>query len=139
MTEETQAEGLKPITLEDARGLLARAVLTQGPDFIYTTTPGEGCYNVPIGQLDKIAYPRAAAKYAGKPQEKTGCLVGTALSLHGFTFTHNQGYGVSGLPSAWFDAEECVYVQSYLNVAQDAQDEGNTWGEAYLRAEARLT
>lgn len=113
------------IGLEEARGLLARAVLTQGPDFVYN--PGNQmsvCYNVPVDWDDGVAI-------EGHPARTTGCLVGTALSLGGVDVKDMpRGAGIHDFrASVEYDA--CVYFGS----AQIVQDRGESWGAAYKTAE----
>lgn len=116
------------ISLEQARGLLKRAVETQGPDFIYAPGPNPQC------------------KYEARPdlfgdddpRSRTGCLVGVALSLAGETRHLGSDEGILVLADS-IDGLLDDDAASYLRIAQDEQDAGKTWGEAYDNAEAFLT
>jgi len=119
------------ITVPIAQGLLARAVLTQGPDFIYNPPVNAGertknCRNSPN--------PDAPEDH---PMRITGCLVGTALTLHGLT-AHTNEYNNNGnvldFQSRHPEAltEQAAY---YFFAAQATQDGGESWGAAYAGAE----
>ncbi len=112
------------INLERARGLLARAVLTQGSEFVYNPDGKAECLYVPVG-------------YFG-PQSITGCLVGVALDLAGETV--HQGF--SGMVTGIRDMYPGMLTSAatlYLAEAQTVQDHGGTWGKAYQEAENIVT
>lgn len=112
------------IELEQARGLLARAVLTQGEEFIYN--PGGAgivCEYKPFGKTG--------------PQSKTGCLIGVALDLAGETRHHHVSGNVISLSMRFPDMFSREVVR-YFGAAQDSQDLGKSWGMAYKAAEDSL-
>lgn len=113
-----------PITLTEARGFLARAVLTQGPDFIYAPQGWETCWYEP--------HPDGSPD--GGPSGKTGCLVGVALDLAGETRHRGECTDISGL-AAFFPDMLTKDARIYFGYAQRSQDHGSSWGEAYRRAE----
>jgi hypothetical protein len=116
------------IELPRARELLAEAVATQGPDFIYNDSKSGGgmwCFNVP-----------APSGY-GKVKAKTGCLIGTALTLAGETL-HTEPPNnrstiatLAGIDHALISPDAMRYWQ----VAQWSQDNGASWGAALAAAE----
>lgn len=112
------------IELDQARDLLRRAVETQGRDFVYNPTAMAACYYTPMIQHDQ-----------NDPRTKTGCLIGVALDLAGETRHRNAKGPVFRLHHDFPDmmTED---AKDYLTVAQQAQDGGNSWGQAYDRAEA---
>lgn len=111
------------INLAKARELLAQAVETQGRDFVYSPNPSN-CFYRPLSPAD----------WPGDPRTKTGCLVGTALTLAGLTRHLESKLSVEGLN------EELGHiwpgsVVRYFQLAQEEQDAGTTWGEAFDAAE----
>jgi hypothetical protein len=114
------------IEIDQARGLLARAVLTQGPDFIYNPDGLYACAYAPQPDVDE-----------GNPRRITGCLVGVALDLAGETRHHRINGGIAAvrdsLPGLLSEDAE-----AYFRVAQVEQDRGASWGRAYAEAEATL-
>ena len=111
------------INLDQARELLARAVATQGRDFIYNPG-GHGI----------CLYNRDLRSPEGSPKSITGCLIGVALRLAGEKRHHGHLGGVRGIVRDFpdmmtFDAME------YFIVAQRHQDAGRTWGVSYEEAE----
>ncbi len=124
--------------IADARGLLARAVLTQGPDFVYNrdTINLSGCFYTP-SNADINVYP------ADAPQRLTPCLIGTALQLAGVT--DKDLCRLTGRPSGNFmfwikygTVSLSRAVATYFTDAQEQQDAGFSWGESYQHAEASL-
>lgn len=124
------------IDIVQARGLLARAVLTKGPDFVYGKD-AEGnnlqCYYNPIED----------STISNDPRTTTGCVVGVALSLVGFTVEKDEQDGIEYVGTV----EELSYryptwmtedTMQYFKRAQYVQDRGLTWGEAYTQAEKSL-
>lgn len=125
-TEETEATmPTEPITLERARDLLARAVGTQGRDFIYNPGGDGLCQYTPMNLPE------------GDPRAVTGCLIGVALDLAGVTAHHGHAGTVYSLYCAKRDLMD-LSAANYLSVAQKAQDRGVTWGYAYDAAEASV-
>lgn len=117
------------INLERARELLKQAVETQGEDFVYQGDLGDMCYYRPLTEKEE---PNSFS-----PKRMTGCLVGTALTLAGET-RHLDVVG-----SVWtlfdiFSDMMAPEARDYLQVAQNMQDEANTWGESYEAAENRV-
>jgi len=135
------------IDLPVARGLLARAVLTQGPSFVYSATePGDGtsstCLNAPVtDELLEMLGQEVDSIPADDPRRRTGCLIGVALTLHGETrhlvqrwVGSSVGTIQEGIPGLMTYA-----ARRYFSEAQEAQDGGATWGDAYDRAETSWT
>jgi len=109
------------IELEQARKLLKQAMETQGPDFVYN----------PKG-LGECLYEQR--QNSEGPQAITGCLIGVALDLSGETRHHGFRGNVMTLRSRYPDMMSADAVL-YFYSAQLTQDNGSTWGEAYLAAE----
>lgn len=111
------------IKFAQARALLARAVTTQGRDFVYMPQQGRTCQ-----------YHVVTDAAAGDPRSKTGCLVGVALSFTGER--RHLGYAgtINGLRNEFPDMLSRKAAQ-YFAYAQYAQDRSSTWGEAYDIAE----
>ena len=129
----------KKITLTDARGVLARAVLTQGPDFVYSPNAGAMCYYDPVNVNEAFS--------PEDPRLKTPCLIGVALNLAGeerHHHFHGQVYREENPDYQWgtlFGAFPDMMTEKagkYFRAAQAQQDEGKTWGAAYATAEASL-
>lgn len=123
------------IGLTRARALLAQAVATQGRDFVYN--PGHnGCFYSVEQAQGYITHYGVTVDASWEPILKTGCLIGTALKLirydHLFKFTMTK-----------FDVAHKRLHQPilspgaviYFRCAQDRQDRGESWGEAYDAAE----
>ena len=116
---------MEPMTLDEARGFLAAAVSTQGPEFIYNTGESESdiCSYIPLVGLSE-----------SDPRTKTGCLVGVALSLAGRSRENLEEFAGSVL-----FAEEPFSLTSeaagYFHRAQREQDIGTSWGYAFQVAE----
>lgn len=111
---------VEKIGLEQVRALLWRAVQTQGRDFVYNPDGGT-CRNVPS---------QACAE--DDPRRRTGCLVGTAMSLSGRI--DDMQYFAEGSVDV-FGGHLTEAAVDYLAVAQEIQDNGGTWGAAYDQAE----
>ncbi|MEV1109957.1 hypothetical protein AB0I95_15055 [Micromonospora sp. NPDC049751] len=111
------------IDIEQARELLKKAVDTQGREFVYNPGGGGACKYGPV------------PGHTG-PQGTTGCLVGVALSLNGEErhLEDRHDLTVMALAGVLSDLMS-EYAARYFRVAQDVQDDGKTWGEAYDRAE----
>jgi len=129
------------IKLEEARGLLARAVLTQGPDFVYNPDGKGSCYYSPVTkdflrEVHLITEKRLETALAdsSEPAKLTGCLIGVALSLAGET-RHLKILG--GIYEVARNLPDLLSIRAmhYLRTAQAKQDNGVTWGEAYQEAE----
>ena len=128
-TEETEATmPTERITLERARDLLARAVGTQGRDFIYNPGGNGLCQYTPM--TDSLLA-------ATDPRRITGCLIGVALDLAGVTVHHGYAATIYNLYRANRDLMD-LSAANYFSVAQKAQDRGLTWGQAYDAAEASV-
>lgn len=123
------------IELEEARELLLRAMETQGRDFQYQTKVGygHGCLNVPL--TEELSGMHGIKMLEDDPKAKTGCIVGTALSLSGRDLPLKERccMAVTGF-AEWLSGD----ALSYLSIAQMAQDNMQTWGEAYDRAESYI-
>ena len=126
-TEETEATmPTERITLERARDLLARAVGTQGRDFIYNPGGQGTCHYTPLPQT-----------VTDDPRRLTGCLIGVALDLAGFT-GHRGIQGRVSVVHSRFPDLMTLAARDYFSAAQRSQDGGSTWGSAYDKAEARI-
>lgn len=124
------------ITLEVARSLLRRAANTQAPDFRYIDkSKHSGCY------YSTDTFHKANSDYAADmsddPRSKTGCLIGVALDLAGYTKHHESTETIQGLweEGTLIDSMDFDAVQ-YFTQAQVAQDNGDTWESARAKAEA---
>ncbi len=114
-----------------ALGLLARAVLTQGPDFVYSPMRGTPCYNLPIGEIAPFEQPVSISDPS--PKRITGCLVGTALMLADHPVAASvPDFAASGV-TAFAEALTGLAL-ALLSQAQQEQDNGATWGQAYQAA-----
>lgn len=121
------------INLQRARELLKLAVETQGRDFVYSPNGLSGCYYAQVKEIKTLR--GGTVKLSDDdPRTKTGCLVGTALDLAGETRHHGYPSRVYLLAIEYSDMMDDASVQ-YFRVAQDAQDNGSTWGQAYDKAE----
>lgn len=108
------------IDLDEARRLLLQAMQTQGRDFVYNVDGGT-CRNVPTLSASE-----------DDPRRKTGCLVGTAMQLSG-RIADMQYYAEGSV--LMFDHCLTHLALDYFSIAQEVQDGGGTWGDAYDRAE----
>lgn len=118
------------IELAEARGLLARAVMTQGSEFVYTDptkygTPEGGCFYNPKDGI-------------GAAKAKTGCLIGVALKLAGGDLSGVTEGSAPGNAAEQAGLVLNLEVQNYFGMAQSAQDRGASWGDAFKKAEAWL-
>lgn len=117
-------ENLPIIDIDMARDLLLKAVATQGRAFQYNDTgdPWTTCRYAPMAGI-------------GGNREKTGCIVGVALGIHGETRHYsNPGSAYSlqhEMPGLMTDE-----AMRYFSEAQTYQDRGDTWGQAFDAAEA---
>lgn len=131
------------IDLEATRGLLARAVLTQGPDFIYnldgySSTAARceynrrepGIYDVPFYEQTR----RLEVK-EGDPRSKTGCIVGVVFQLAGATLVPEMEGCSPARAAVLVGLKFADDATTYLSIAQGQQDAGASWGTAYTRAE----
>jgi hypothetical protein len=116
------------INLERARTLLAEAVKTQGRDFVYNPGGEYECEYTPVLRL---------ANEPERPNQKTGCLIGVALSLAGVNV--KTLCGSVSLSAAEWKRGGVVDLQGftaeYFRLAQREQDAGSTWGDAFDTAE----
>lgn len=112
------------INLEQARILLKQAMETKGRNFVYNTDPEKACFYEPHGEVG--------------PKSETGCLIGTALTLAGET--RHIGYLSSVRTLRWVYPNMMTgAAMEYFQVAQNGQDFGKSWGQAYDDAEASLS
>lgn len=132
----------KPMDLRGARKYLKQAMETQGPNFVYNVGSVAACYNVPLMTEGYMSRETAIQN----PKSKTGCLVGTAMTLAGYKFRQDEkrhsidwngpGYGISGPKSIDSDEKFLTHAaRKYLKTAQARQDTGSTWGDAFAAAE----
>lgn len=117
------------INLEEARGLLRRAVETQGRDFVYNPNSEGLCH---YNKLDTVP-----GVNADDPRVITGCLVGVALDLAGEVRHHGYDGAVTEIQEDFPDmmTEDAA---KYLVEAQNTQDVGGSWGQAHDFAEEKL-
>lgn len=122
------------ITLQRARELLRQAVDTQGDAFAYAPSPGASChYTVEDFARFYRTENDGQEPLATDPRLKTGCLVGVVLGLAGFTEHHGVEAGVDDDIALPIPMEP--EARAYLSAAQQSQDIGHTWGEAFVNAE----
>ncbi|MFD6636739.1 hypothetical protein ACFWDN_13055 [Micromonospora chalcea] len=118
------------INLEKARELLAKAVETQGKDFVYNP-----------GGTGRCAYRPIELGHANGPDDprlKTGCLVGEALKIHGeHSLLFFRGSAYSMYLQARREQRDLMTEEAadYFQTAQTSQDAGDTWGRALELAE----
>lgn len=112
------------ITLEQARDLLARAVDTQGRDFVYNPRHDGKCAYVP-------------QPTEGGPKALTGCLVGVALELAGEARQKSEANQMKSISRLFMEYPDMMTgdAADYFAEAQFQQDWGASWGEAYDAAE----
>jgi hypothetical protein len=113
------------ITIDQAPELLRQAVATQGEDFVYNPDARGSCYYEPL--TSRNAPP-------DDPRRLTGCLIGVALDLAGETRHHGHHGNVQSLVDEYPDMMDVDTVK-YFGMAQNAQDDGRTWGQAFQVAE----
>jgi len=124
------------LKLPFARTAVEMAMQKQGRDFVYAPIPGP-CMYVPADD------PRTGAVVGWGPLndsiKKTGCLVGEALALLGLR-TDAVAVGGGSVYSLWSDGRVAMTEQTreYLQIVQDVQDRGSTWGEAFDKAESEV-
>lgn len=135
------------IKLEQARDLLKRAVETQGRDFVYNPGGRGGCFYVAmtperIAEYESRYDPRSGVLERERSllssKQKTGCLIGVALDLAGVTIHHDDLTGMGSVLNLYRDnlgVMSRAAAQYFLH-AQEKQDTGSTWGQAYDTAEA---
>lgn len=112
--------------------ILAQAVATQGPGFVYCPGGTLGCFYEPV-PLDHVE-----SRGEDDPRRLTGCLVGVALELAGETRQRGSVHTIHRLYMSFFPSLCTRAAKDYLAVAQATQDLGASWGEAYAMAEASL-
>lgn len=127
------------INLAQARTLLRQAMLTQGPDFRYIKADAvTSCYYEPIPRASHDPRGMAILDPNTDPRTITGCLVGTALTLAGKDFhlrSSNNDRFVAENIATLATNHTSRDAREYLYTAQTAQDNGQTWGDAYRAAE----
>jgi hypothetical protein len=119
------------INITEARQYLKQAMETQGRNFIYNPHPGRACYYT---AEDAIKVLGTEPDALGKPKVKTGCLIGVALDIAGETRHHGGQGPVPALAKQYPDMMSPIVVQYYA-AAQSPQDNGESWGIAYDKAE----
>lgn len=117
------------LDIDAARALLAGAVETQGPGFVYNPDGDMPCHYLPLGGGWK----------QGDPRTVTGCLIGTALKdIPGVAAELHTMRSVRLLIEVLAERgilEATTGAVLYLMNAQAAQDWGHSWGQAYGLAE----
>jgi hypothetical protein len=122
---------LKQIDLARARELLKQAMETQGRDFVYSPTNhlfSTQCFYRPK--------PANEVERWGRSKTITGCLIGTALTIAGGEYFEYlvEDESIMGISQA--NPGLMTYqAADYFRRAQRWQDLGQSWGEAYDRAE----
>ena len=121
------------IDLEKARTLLRAAMETQGPDFVYNPEGKGTCMNIPDEGAKE-----------GDPRAITGCLIGTMITGLGISMDEYElkETNVIGAARILSDRSKVQFTQDalvYLMRAQNAQDNGKTWGEAVTHAEETIS
>jgi len=103
---------------------------TQGEDFVYNPDGQGGCSYEPL-PLDRVDEIGADESH---PKCRTGCLIGTALTIAGERRHVGFPQNVTSLGEEY---EEMLSYEasSYFQAAQTSQDLGSTWGRAYATAE----
>ena len=124
------------IDLEQARELLAAAVATRGPDFVYNPGGWRTCMYEPVPVGTQKSFSESPV-VAGEPCTLTGCLIGVALDLAGETRQHGSDDAIERLRRQYPDMMTDAAMQ-YFFVAQRSQDSGGSWGEALERAERAI-
>lgn len=139
-----QTEQPRFIDLQRARELLAQAVATQGPHFVYSPYDGAGCYYTKL--VPNMAVPLEPDRLVpeGDPRTATSCLIGVVLDLAGHTFHHAQrvqSLSVCGLLNEGHITLNEISPEAvlYLNMAQKEQDDRRPWGVAYETAEQSIS
>lgn len=132
--EETTPE--PPMTLEEARGYLARAVLTKGPEFIYLPHDSRTYGAATSAQgYQSCSYFCRTDLPETDPRHGTPCLVGVALRMAGRKFDVSH----EGRAPQEFDMREVWNLSEdageYFRCAQLEQDDSRPWGHAYKCAE----
>lgn len=141
MTMTTIQTTEKSLGIEEARDLLLRAVAAQGRGFVYNEAgQGASCLYVPATEenVAKITAGGAGTFTKDDPRRTTGCLIGTALTLRGET---RHLYAVATIDNVnidFLDGMITTEAEKYLLAAQNSQDKGSTWGEAFDKAEESL-
>lgn len=123
------------------REALKQALETQGREFVYSPGGDLGCYYQALTEADWEEDDRQGvtpfSTHEEDPRSKTGCLVGTALDILGWNHepVYPDGiysYAMEFIPE--LQGDDVIY----LGIAQRAQDQGKTWGEAFDLAEGDI-
>lgn len=120
------------IEIQQARELLKAAMETQGEGFAYSDG-SKNCLYRPMTEYD--FHDDRKEFDANDPRLKTGCLIGVALSLTGETRHLNLKLSINLVGQEYPDMMS-EHTRSYFSAAQFSQDFGDTWGEAYQKAES---
>lgn len=130
------------VGLSEARAALAAAVETQGRDFVYDNFDG-ACYYYPLENVyEEFEFEEFKDQFEQWGLEnhsslRTGCLVGVALDILGM-LDCPKNYMLSintSFEDNWFGTKLTQEAIEYLGIAQRLQDESNTWGQAFDKAE----
>ena len=118
------------MSLAEARGWLAAAVATKGPEFVYRDPEWESLRDTrPCSYFPRTELPE------GDPRRDTPCLIGVAMRLAGrkVTYVHECKTPDSvSLMRDWCLSPEAAM---YFRWAQSKQDVGQSWGAALAFAE----
>lgn len=132
--EDEETAHQPPMTLEEARGYLARAVLTKSPEFVYVPR-GVNRYKEMAEGKHSCSYFCRTDLPEDDPRYGTPCLVGVALRFAGREFHKAQEGRAPQEPAmsvAWNLSHE---AGTYFRAAQLEQDDSQSWGHAYNAAE----
>lgn len=126
------------IDVTRARELLAAAVATQGPDFVYIPYKQASCW-YEKASIGDVCYSTGRSVAPGDPRITSPCLIGVCMDLAGHTFHHGAGYRTQILAIRHELPDEREWASDeakrFWRYAQLAQDSGSSWGEAQQAAE----
>lgn len=120
----------KPLSVEDVRALLVRAVEEKGADYVYEKVPGFWSDGTPMDDVTCNYF------HDGKPS----CIVGHVFSYCGIERVEREGDNARTMAVELGIGD--ALIGEALDRAQAAQDAGKTWGEAlaeFDRAVAELS
>lgn len=137
-----------PITLAQAKDLMAQIVAEKEPGFCYRRRmDGMGCFYAPLPELVALGDTEDGRNGGQQAIEMiderggedatrltTACLVGEILSRHGFVEHKQAVKPVDYLAGVYPWMFEGRVVVTFLRIAQDRQDSGEPWEEAQRAA-----
>lgn len=117
---------------------LHAAVMTQGPDFVYNPSGDSACVYYPVVHPTQL---KDRPKFLADPRTKTGCLIGTQLSLLGVPREALELFvgAISNLATSPTTPLAAYVILTptaarIMQVAQNVQDRGYSWGSAEAAA-----